>query len=385
MVRTHTNSAWLAIGASQPGLGEAVMSDTEKLEEAPAQPAKQPMPRKKRIALIVVAALLVVGTAAYMVMSGRDVSTDDAYTDGRAITIAPHVAGYVSELAVTDNQFVHKGDVLIRVECTDYLATRDHARGALEAAQGQLSAAQADLNLAKVTYPAKYAAAEATLASERANLFKAQSEFQRQHGIPKEATTSHDIDFATADRNAAQSSVAQAEAQSRIAQPVELNIEESQAKVEQLQGQVKLAQGDLDQAKLNVGWCDVTAPQDGWITKRGVERGDYVQTGQQIFAIVSPEVWVTANFKETQLDHMRPGQHVTIEVDAYPDLKLKGHVDSIQAGSGGKFTAFQAENATGNFVKIVQRVPVKILIDSGLDPKQPLPLNLSVEPTVELK
>ncbi|HTV83877.1 MAG TPA: HlyD family secretion protein [Dyella sp.] len=361
------------------------MSNTDKQEEAAAQPTRQPMPRKKRIALVAVAALLVAGGAAYTVMSGREVSTDDAYTDGRAITIAPHVAGYVAELDVNDNQFVHKGQVLIRVECTDYVATREHARGALEAAQGQLAAAQADLSLAKVTYPAKYAAAQATLASERADLFKAESEYQRQHGIPKEATTSHDIDFATADRNAAQSDVAQAQAQARIAQPVQLNIEEAQARVEQLQGQVKLAQGDLEQAKLNVGWCNVTAPQDGWITKRGVEKGDYVQTGQQIFAIVSPQVWITANFKETQLAHMHPGQRVTIDVDAYPDLRLKGHVDSIQDGSGGRFTAFPAENATGNFVKIVQRVPVKILIDSGLNPNQPLPLNLSVEPTVELK
>jgi membrane fusion protein (multidrug efflux system) len=104
-----------------------------------------------------------------------------------------------------------------------------------------------------------------------------------------------------------------------------------------------------------------------------------------LFSIVSPEVWVTANFKETELTHMRPGQQVSIAVDAYSNLKLKGHVDSIQLGSGGKFTAFPAENATGNFVKIVQRVPVKIVIDSGTDPNRPLPLNLSVEPTVELR
>jgi membrane fusion protein, multidrug efflux system len=107
--------------------------------------------------------------------------------------------------------------------------------------------------------------------------------------------------------------------------------------------------------------------------------------GQQLFSIVSPEVWVTANFKENELTHMRAGQHVSIAVDAYPNLKLKGHVDSIQLGSGGRFTAFPAENATGNFVKIVQRVPVKIVIDSGMNPTRPLPLNLSVEPTVELR
>jgi membrane fusion protein (multidrug efflux system) len=116
-----------------------------------------------------------------------------------------------------------------------------------------------------------------------------------------------------------------------------------------------------------------------------VEQGNYVQQGQQIFSIVSPDVWITANFKENQLSRMRPGQHVDISVDAYPGLKLTGHVDSVQLGSGSKFTAFPPENATGNYVKIVQRVPVKIVIDSGLDPNIPLPLGISVEPTVTLK
>ena len=137
----------------------------------------------------------------------------------------------------------------------------------------------------------------------------------------------------------------------------------------QLQGEVEQAQAKLDQANFNLEWTVVRAPQDGWITKRNVEVGNYVTPGQQIFSIVSPQVWVTANFKETQLDRIRPGQAVDIEVDAYPHLKLKGHVDSIQLGSGSKFTAFPPENATGNFIKIVQRVPVKIDIDSGLDPE----------------
>ncbi|HUA81116.1 MAG TPA: HlyD family secretion protein, partial [Dyella sp.] len=324
------------------------MSNTEIEEGTKPVPPRRPLPRKTRIAVAVgITALVLVSGAAYAVMSGRSVSTDDAYTDGRAIIIAPHVAGYVSELDVTDNQFVRKGQVLVRIECTDYLAARDHALGALESAQGQLTAAQTDLDLAKITYPAKFAAAQATLATERADLFKAQSEFVRQHDIPKEATTSHDIDFATATRNAAQGDVAQAQAQARIAEPVSLNIADVQARVEQLRGDVKRAQADLEQAKLNVGYCNVVAPQDGWVTKRGVEKGDYIQVGQQLFTVVSPQVWVTANFKETELTHIRPGQRVSIAVDAYPNLKLKGHVDSIQAGSGGKFTAFPSENATG--------------------------------------
>ena len=153
----------------------------------------------------------------------------------------------------------------------------------------------------------------------------------------------------------------------------------------QLKGQVEQAQARLDQALLNLSWTVVTAPQDGWITKRNVDVGDYVTVGQQIFSIVTPEVWITANFKESQLDRMRPGQPATIKLDAYPHLDLRGHVDSIQLGSGSKFTAFPPENATGNFIKIVQRVPVKIVIDKGLDPNLPLPLGISAVPTVDVR
>jgi membrane fusion protein (multidrug efflux system) len=162
-------------------------------------------------------------------------------------------------------------------------------------------------------------------------------------------------------------------------------VAQAEAQVTQLEAQLVQAKANLAQADLNLGYTRVTAPQEGWITKRNVELGDYAQIGTAIAAIVSPQIWVTANFKETELDRMRPGQRVDIEVDAYPALKLVGHVDSIQLGSGSRFTAFPPENATGNFVKIVQRVPVKILIDQGLDPKLPLPLGVSVDPTVRLK
>jgi membrane fusion protein (multidrug efflux system) len=134
----------------------------------------------------------------------------------------------------------------------------------------------------------------------------------------------HDVDFATAEQQAAAGQVAAARAQERIAEPVSLNIAEAQAHVEQLRGEVERSHGDLDQAQLNVGWCNITAPQDGWVTRRAVEKGDYLQVGQQIFAIVSPEVWVTANFKETELTHMRTGQKVSISVDAYPAVQRAG-------------------------------------------------------------
>jgi membrane fusion protein (multidrug efflux system) len=203
--------------------------------------------------------------------------------------------------------------------------------------------------------------------------------------LPRAATTGQQIDYADAALRSAEAQVTSAEAAVQQATPVQPNIAQSGAQVKQLAGTLLQAKAAITQAQLNLDWCVVRAPQDGWITKRNVEVGNYVQPGAQIFSIVSPDVWVTANFKEDQLNRMRPGQTVKISVDAYPGLKLVGHVDSVQLGSGSKFTAFPPENATGNFVKIVQRVPVKIIIDSGLDPNLPLPLGISVEPTVTLK
>jgi len=170
-----------------------------------------------------------------------------------------------------------------------------------------------------------------------------------------------------------------------LATPVQPNIGQSGAQVKQISGTMLQAEAAMKQAQLNLGWCVVQAPQDGWVTKRNVEMGTYVQQGVELMSLVSPEVWITANFKEGQLARMRPGQKVAISVDAYPQLHLQGHVDSLQLGTGSKFTAFPPENATGNFVKIVQRLPVKIVIDSGLDPNLPLPLGLSADPTVTVQ
>jgi membrane fusion protein, multidrug efflux system len=374
-----------AIGAAKAPLKERTVNEVGPQETPNISSRRPPVSRKARIGLAVVACVLFGAAIGYELTHGHRISTDDAYTDGRAITVAPHVAGYVASLAVTDNEFVHAGQLLLRIECSDYAVAHDRAGGTLEAARGQLAAAQSNLELAGVTFPARFDAARATLTTENANLFRARSEFKRQHDISREATTLQDIDFATAAEEAAEGQVAQAKAEALIAQPVLLNIAVARAHVAQLRGEVKQAEAELAQTELNVSWCEVKAPQDGWVTKRNVEQGNYVQMGQQLFSIVSPEVWVTANFKENQLTRMRAGQKVSIAVDAYPSLKLKGHVDSIQLGSGAKFTAFPPENATGNFIKIVQRVPVKIVIDSGLDPKLPLPLNVSVEPTVELR
>ncbi len=338
-----------------------------------------------RLGMIIVLILLIAGGIWYWLSTKDIAETDDAYTDGRAITISPHVNGYVVSLDVNDNQFVHKGDALIHIDPRDYIAARNRAEGQLAAAEGQLQAFQQAVEVAKINFPARLLQAEASLNSAQANLFKANTDFKRQHNLPRAATTQQDVDYATANQQAAIAQVAQAEAAVREAQPVRPNITQTTATVSQQQGAVEQARAQLAQAELDLERAVVRAPQDGWITKRNVEQGNYVQAAQQIFSIVSPDVWITANFKEDQLNRMRPGQPADIFVDAYPGLKLTGHVDSVQLGSGSKFTAFPPENATGNFVKIVQRVPVKILIDSGLDPAIPLPLGLSAEQSVKLK
>jgi membrane fusion protein (multidrug efflux system) len=360
--------------------------DRKKQEQERAQDQRRARARPfVRIGMVVIAIGLITGGIYYWQSTKNIEDTDDAYTDGRAITIAPHVTGYVVSLDVNDNQFVHKGDPLIHIDPRDFQATLEQAQGQMAAARGQLAAAQQAFAVAKVNFPARLAQAQAQLKDAQAALFKAQTDMKRQLSLPRAATTGQSIDYATAALRSAEAQVSVAEAAVQQAAPVKPNVEQVGADVQQLAGTAMQAEAAIKQAQLNLEWCVVRAPQDGWITKRNVEVGNYVQPGAQIFSIVSPDIWVTANFKEGQLNRMRPGQLVTIAVDAYPGLKLTGHVDSVQLGSGSKFTAFPPENATGNFVKIVQRVPVKIVIDGGLDPNLPLPLGISVEPSVSLK
>jgi membrane fusion protein (multidrug efflux system) len=356
-------------------------SGWDKIDE---ETRKKRRPRILIIGFVVIACLIVGG--AYYWLSTRNVeSTDDAYTDGRAVTIAPQVSGTVVSLDVTDNQFVKQGQPLIHIDPRQYNIDREQAEGALATANSQYAGLQLGAEIARKNFPAQFNQAQAQLANAQANVNRAQADYDRQRRLTKQATTQQEVDAATAALKEAQAQVMLAEAQVTQNSPVTQRIGETDSQVGQLKGQVEQAQARLDQAKLNFSWTIVKAPQDGWITKRNVEIGNYVTPGQQSFSIVAPEVWITANFKESQLSYMRPGQQVSITVDAYPALDLRGHVDSIQLGSGSKFTAFPPENATGNFVKVVQRVPVKIVIDSGLDPKAPLPLGISVEPTVTVR
>ena len=354
------------------------------------QSRKDQATRKKRRPLVlvialVVLAILVLGAVYYWLSTRTVVDTDDAYTDGFVQNIAPQVAGRVVSLDIVDNQFVKRGQALIHIDPRSFIDDRDQAQAQLDVAKAQFTARQLAAEVAKKNFPAALQVAQANLAAAKASLAQRQADYARQKSLPKQATTQQDVDAATSNLQNAQAQVLLMQARVVQAEPVTQQIGEVEANVRNEAAMIEQAQARLNQANLNLSYTVVRAASDGWVTRRQVDKGNYVQTGQQIMALVSPDVWVTANFKETQLDLMRPGQSVKISVDAYPNLDLHGHVDSIQAGSGSKFSAFPAENATGNFVKIVQRVPVKIVIDSGLDPTVPLPLGISVEPSVTVE
>ncbi len=357
-------------------------STTERLvgEQRSSRVRKRRWPA--RLALLAIVLVAALGATGYWYATKDLVSTDDAFTDGDAVAISSQVSGIVTALNVTDNQRVKAGDVLLRIDPRPFAAARDQAAASLSVDQAELANARLKLDAARTDYPARLAQAQAQLASAKAMQAKAEADYRRQMAMPKQATTQEAVDAAAAARLAAQAQFARADAAVRQASTVEDSINEAAAEVQELEAKVGVAKAALAQAALNLDWTAVTAPQDGWVTRRNVQKGAYVQPGQSLLALVTPDVWVTANFKETDLGRIHPGQKVEISADAYPGLHLTGHVDSIQLGSGSRFTAFPPENATGNFVKIVQRVPVKIIIDKGMDPAHPLPLGVSVEPTI---
>src|SRR5437763_10508041 len=278
----------------------------------------------RRPGVIVAAAALTIAGIGYgafaMFHSFTHETTDDAFIDVHFVSVAPKIAGHVAAVHVDDNQLVKKGDVLVEIDPSDF----------------QVALARAKANLAKD---------KATLIQANANEERAQDLFTKK----VISTQERDTNVATSESSKA-------------------SVEANEAAVEQ--------------AQLNLGCAKIKAPIDGYVTKKAVTTGDYVQVGQALRSLVPPRVWVIANFKETQLRSMRPGQPATVSIDAYEELKLHGHVDSIQAGSGAAFSLLPPENATGNYVKVVQRVPVKIVLDDQQNLQRVLGPGMSVVPTV---
>jgi membrane fusion protein, multidrug efflux system len=344
---------------------------------------KKPRSKKPLIILaIVIVVLGIVGLCFWFATRNR-VSTDDAYTDGNTVTMAPKVAGYVTELYINDNTRVKKGDLLLRIDPRDYRAAKAQAEAELTLARAQRESARVAFDIARVQYPAQYAAAKAQQRAAEASFAQAQSSYLRQHSVDRRATTEESIDAANSQEVTAAANVESAKAQVAETGVVPDQLRQAQTAVAQRDAQIKQAEAQLAQADLNLSYTEIRAPSDGFITKRTVQLGSYVSAGSTMFLIVTPDVWITANFKESQLGRMRPGNAVDITVDAYSGLELHGHVDSIQYGTGSRFSAFPTENATGNFVKIVQRVPVKIVFDNP--PDVLLGPGMSVVPTVKVR
>src|SRR5579871_5858955 len=378
-----------------------------------------------RIAIVIgIVVLLVVGFFAYRYFTSYE-STDDAQIDGHINSVSARVSGHVVKLNIEDNQYVQAGTVLLEIDPTDYQVAYDRAKADYADAQAaalaagvsvpitsvnttsQLSAAQADVSSARAGIQAakqQYQAAQAELQQAEANNVKAQNDLERYGQlVAKQEISQQQFDQATAaskasaaavaaaraNMDAAQQQVTQAEGKLVQAQanytyantaPKQMQI--SRAKAESALAQVQRMKAQLDQAELNLQYTKVIAPVTGIISNRTVEVGQNVSPGQELMKCINlDDIWITANFKETQLRDMRAGQRVTIEVDAN-GRKYDGKVDSVAGASGARFSLLPPENATGNYVKVVQRVPVKIDLKPGSNNDHQLRPGESVTPKV---
>lgn len=337
----------------------------------------------KFVKVLIVFLAVVIGASAYYFFHRSEISTDDAAIEGHTVVISPKVQGYVKTLNVQDNQLVKAGDVLLEIDPTDYIIRRDRAKAALDAAKAAANASHSNLETTTVSAPSNMDAAAAQVAAAQATWEKSLADRQRMESLfSAGACSRQQLDQAIATEKSDRSALNKLQADLRSARTAPSVIAAAKETSDQLQAQVSQAEADLVQAETDLANTKIIAPIDGRITKRSVEIGNYVQAGQQLGSLVGTELWVVANFKETQLERMRPGQTVDVRIDAFPNVKLRGKVDSFQAGTGSRFSLFPAENATGNFVKIVQRVPVKIVFDNPPDDTLHLGPGMSVVPTV---
>ena len=329
------------------------------------------------------AAVLIVAMAAgayYFWFLAPYQSTDDATIEGHVTAVAPQISGRVTQVLVQDNQEVKEGDVLFEIDPRDYETKLLQEQANLTAARSVLAQAKAQLAVdqAKVTQE------RANLIAAEAQAGYAQADWKRYQNIGNLGVSQSQIDLADTQ---ARSSDAQVEvARSKIL-AAEAQAALSQASIETASANILQNESVVRQAELNLSYAKVTSPEDGRVTRRMVEKGTFAQTGQALLTIVPHQIWVVANFKETQLENMRAGQPVGIKVDAYPHHKFTGRVDSIQTGSGARFSMFPPENATGNYIKVLQRVPVKIVFDESSLSDSTLVLGpgMSVEPDVRVK
>ena len=395
---------------TDPDLREPWPEEEEELRGGKASGYFRDHPAAKW-ALIAAAIVAVAGAVfVWRYYSVRE-STDDAQIDGHITPISARVGGTVTSVKFHDNEFVHTGDVLVTLDPSDYKVALDRAKADLADAEASAHAAQTNIPVSTVSTTNQLATAQAAetaamrevdVANARAREAEAnytkvskdlermkqlitRDEISRQQydsAVAADQAASATVDAAHAQIAAAQSHVAQAVAAVRTAQTAPEQVAIMRAHYGAATAMVEQRQAAVEQAKLNLVYTTVLAPADGIISKRSAEVGQVVQAGQPLCALVDVgDIYVTANFKENQLRNMHPGQRATIGVDAY-DVVLKGHVDSIGGATGARFSLLPPENATGNYVKVVQRIPVKIVLEPGQDPNHRLRPGMSVVPTV---
>ena len=323
------------------------------------------------------AIVALVAVAAYLVIPGwYSESTDDAYVTAHLMTVIAKVPSYVQTLHIDDNATVKAGELLVELDPRDYAVAVEIARANLEAAAGRRKEADDRVGIAD----ADAAQARAELNVARANAILADANLKRLRSVSDARAISNErLDTGMAAAEATRGSVTAAETKVRSASAA-ADLAHSQVKT--AAAVLAKAQAAFDQAQLNLSYTRIAAIESGTIANKLVEEGNYIQPGQTLFSIVPVAPYVVANFKETQLEHMRPGQAAQVRVDAYPHLKLKGHVDSLQRGTGSVFALLPPENATGNFVKVVQRVPVKIVFDDPGEAIKWISPGMSVEAEV---
>jgi membrane fusion protein, multidrug efflux system len=357
------------------------VESTEGLEKDVTPP---PPPRKKGYKLKFVlagTALLVVLIAVifyFFVFIAPYESTDDAFIDGYVSLISPRVPGQVARLMVTDNQEVKEGDVLVEIDPRDYGTSLSQAKADLAAANSQANQSRAQVNVSE----AKLVQAQAAVTAAEAQAQRANDDLKRYQSVESRAVSKSALDLAQAQARSANANLESAYSQTNAA---EAEVVLSEAGVETATAAAQQAEAKLQQAELNLSYTKIIAPMDGRVTARTVQLGHYILPGQALLALVPKDVWVTANFKETQLTYMHAGQPVELSMDAFPNRKFKGKVDSLQAGTGARFSLLPPENAVGNYIKVVQRVPVKIVFDEELPTNLDIAPGMSVVPIVKVK
>ncbi len=333
------------------------MADFEKelLEEENAE--EKLAFRKRYIGIGLGILALIVG--GYMLWDASHYqSTDDAYVESHMVKIAPRVSGQIEEIFITDNQKIKEGDVVAIIDDRDYEVRFD----------------QADAQYQKALFAQNIA--KANLSAANANIELAKKDLERYENLYNSGAVSKQVyDRAKTQYEAAKAKQTDAE-----------NMIFSQNLDKVADADLKVLKALKTQAELNLGYTKIVAPRDGVVTNKNVEKGAYVQVGQPLFALVPDEVWVVANFKENQVGNMKPGQTVEIKVDTYPNKVFQGKIDSIQRASGAKASLFPPENAVGSFVKIVQRIPVKIVFTEKINPEEyTIVSGMSVVPKVRVK